>query len=117
MIQPGWLPRRGRPSDLEVSPEISPFCPAVLSITHSSCLRPRQPLAQPVAALRMKIAGRLESQQFLRQFQRSLQLMRDMFLIFGQGLNPRNTVVLSELAPDGERLFVLALLAVQLRQE
>ena len=89
----------------------------VLSITHSSCLRPRQPLAQPVAPLCMNVAGRVQPQQFLRQFQRSLELTCDMFLVFGQGLDPRNTVVLSELAPDGERLFVLALLPVQLRQE
>ena len=59
----------------------------------------------------------VRSQQLLRQFQRSLELMCDMFLVFGQGLDPLSTVVLSELAPDGERLFIMALLPVQLRQE
>ena len=65
----------------------------------------------------MKRAAGLQPQQFLRKCQRNLQLTCNMFLVFGQGLDPRNTIVLSELAPDGERLFVLALLPVQLRQE
>ena len=49
--------------------------------------------------------------------QRDSQFARHVLAVFGERLNPGYGIVLPELPPDGERLFILPLKPVQLGKE
>ena len=74
-------------------------------------------LTQSRVALGVDLRPRFEPQQFLGKSQGNCRFIHDMLMIFGQGFDSRNAMILFQLHPDSNGLLILLLVTVEFGQK